>query len=234
MESCQVDADDVIIRYNNFCCKTSQGPGGNAGEVILVNNPVNTMIYGNYIDFRVKGGGSSINVFNNIFGTPVGGSAGWQLNSGCNFCIAQNNIVEINSFSYFQNYVFRNNIVASTQFSLTNSIPENNIFVDNAVDIDNVEIDSLGNGNIDSVDINTVWDLTNPSPDGRYMLIGTPMSNPAIGGGASGEDCGIFGGSSPYRLSGVAKIPAVYQMLIPLVGDTTNMLIVTIKAKSND
>ncbi len=44
------------------------------------------------------------------------------------------------------------------------------------------------------------------SDDGRYQLA---PGSPAIGAGVGGIDCGAFGGSTPYKLSGIAAIPNI-------------------------
>ena len=66
------------------------------------------------------------------------------------------------------------------------------------------------------------------SPDGQYML---RTGSPAIGAGVNGVDCGMFGGDSPYVLSGIPPIPKIYSFDAPLEGG--NQLPVKIKVKSN-
>ena len=230
----QIEQDNAIVRYNRI---TSNVAGENPGTLRLANNPNNVFIYGNYIGEGLSGSASNANVFNNILISGLNGSANlWSTNSACVECLVQNNSLgtqgsSSGSISYC---TFRNNIVAFTDFSLGAATTEHNIFVDDSVSIDGTPIDSLGNGNIDSVDISTIWNSADPSPDGKWQLIGDPITNVAFGAGINGEDCGAFGGNTPYRLSGIVQIPLITKLLIPLSGDTTNMLNVTIKAKSND
>ncbi len=66
------------------------------------------------------------------------------------------------------------------------------------------------------------------STDGKYQL---KAGSPAIGYAYGGGDCGPFGGASPYVLSGMPNIPAIYELLVPGAGGSN--LNITIKAKSH-
>ena len=66
------------------------------------------------------------------------------------------------------------------------------------------------------------------STDGQWKLI---AGSTAIGAGVNGEDCGMFGGSNSYVLSGLPAIPAIYFFTAPAEGG--NQLPVKIKVKSN-
>jgi hypothetical protein len=66
------------------------------------------------------------------------------------------------------------------------------------------------------------------STDGQWQL---KPGSPAIGAGVGGVDCGMFGGDSPYVLSGIPSIPTIYFFNAPLEGG--NQLPVQIKIKSN-
>ena len=231
-----IRANDAVVRYNQICCY----PGsGHFGQIVFYDSPVNLMIYGNYISNGLEGSAVNANVFNNIIikgSGPSGNNELWPVNTSNIDCIVQNNAIGYSgsSASVIGNCTFRNNIVDYATFSMTGALTiENNLFTDDMVNVNGTPIDSLGNGNLDSVIISTIWNYSNPSPDGKYQLIGDSTTNVAYGAGINGEDCGAFGGDSPYRLSGIVRVPTIYNMLIPVVGDTTNMLKVKIKAKSN-
>ncbi len=68
-----------------------------------------------------------------------------------------------------------------------------------------------GNGNQLSVNMENVFvcysNCAAYSADARYQLKG---GSPAIAAGTNGEDCGMFGGTDPYVLSGIPPIPAIY------------------------
>lgn len=70
--------------------------------------------------------------------------------------------------------------------------------------------------------------LTNNSLDGQYRL---GANSDAIGQGAGGTDCGIFGGNDPYILSGLPPIPLIYEINMP--STSTGTLNVNLKVKSN-
>lgn len=156
----------------------------------------------------------------------------WENNSDCSNCLIQNcalgpdpNGCGIYDF-YINNVIFRNNIVSvGNVVQISNSVVEYNIFGDN--------IPGLDTTNMVGVNIGTVWNLGYPSPDYKYQLIGDSGTNPAFGAGINGEDLGITGGPTPYVFSLLPNIPIVYEMHIPLMGDTTNMLQVKIKARSH-
>ncbi len=50
---------------------------------------------------------------------------------------------------------------------------------------------------------------TNASTDGQYQL---GNGSPAEGAGSGGVDIGPFGGSDPYRLSGLPNLPNIYEL----------------------
>lgn len=97
---------------------------------------------------------------------------------------------------------FRNNIVFGTG-TFSNCDIANNVVSSTQV--------PAGNGNILNANMNDVFvcytTCTGYSPDARYQL---KAGSPAIGAGANGEDCGMFGGTNPYVLSGMPPIPAIY------------------------
>ncbi|MDD2331758.1 MAG: hypothetical protein PHI68_03795 [Candidatus Cloacimonetes bacterium] len=68
------------------------------------------------------------------------------------------------------------------------------------------------------------------SPDGKFELLDSP-DNPALSAGIFGQACGIFGGLSPYRLSGIPRIPSIYEFLIPSTG---NVVPIRVRAKTNN
>jgi|GEM_PF-1996156 len=68
------------------------------------------------------------------------------------------------------------------------------------------------------------------SPDGKYELLDDP-ANLALAAGVWGDECGIFGDSNPYILSGIPSIPSIYELIVPAVGNT---LQIRIKARTNN
>jgi len=69
------------------------------------------------------------------------------------------------------------------------------------------------------------------SNDARYKL---SASSPAKGFGVGGVDCGMFGGSNPYVLSGIPSIPAFYYLSAPSINALTNPYTITFSVRSNN
>ncbi len=68
------------------------------------------------------------------------------------------------------------------------------------------------------------------SIDDKYYML-SPTST-AIGAGTGGVDCGAFGGSDPYVLSGLPAIPHIYDIVAPTSGSATSGLAVKVKVKT--
>ncbi|HYG03597.1 MAG TPA: hypothetical protein VD927_14210 [Chryseosolibacter sp.] len=59
-------------------------------------------------------------------------------------------------------------------------------------------------------------------------------TSPGIGAGEGGVNVGAFGGASPYVLSGIPPIPAVYEITAPSAVNAPDGLPVTIKVRANN
>lgn len=139
------------------------------------------------------------------------------------------------------NGIIKNNIIDGT-LSVYNSILSNNIQISGGIyhsDKNNFFYNNIcnatqfpsGNENQQNVTMTDVFvGSTGNSTDGQWKL--KPFS-PAIGAGNDGTDCGMFGGSSPYVLSGLPSIPAIYEIIMPATGDNINGIDVTIKVKTH-
>lgn len=86
------------------------------------------------------------------------------------------------------------------------------------------------NGNQVNVDMSTVFVGTG-STDGQWQLA---AGSPAIGAGFNGVDCGMFGGPTPYVLSGIPSIPSIYIFDAPAIGSTAGGLPVRLSVKSRN
>ncbi|MCK5665308.1 MAG: hypothetical protein KAI17_17595, partial [Thiotrichaceae bacterium] len=88
------------------------------------------------------------------------------------------------------------------------------------------------NGNQTWVDMDDVFvGATDNSTDGQWKL---KSASPAIGTDTESGDCGMFGGTSPYTLSGIPSIPAVYHFYSTSAASNEVGLRIQIKAKTND
>lgn len=94
-----------------------------------------------------------------------------------------------------------------------------------------------GPGNQEYVDMNTVFvnyyggGGGSVGVDHRWLL---NPEGPATGAGENGIDCGMFGGVTPYVLSGLPPVPRIYEADVPVSGSANTGLPVTIKIKSQN
>jgi len=93
----------------------------------------------------------------------------------------------------------------------------------------------LGGTNIPNVDGNSVFlgypNAAGYSNDGRYMLRQGSIARQA---GENGVDIGPFGGSNPYKLSGISFHPNIWSVTMPTTGTSEGGLQVQIKANANN
>jgi hypothetical protein len=144
---------------------------------------------------------------------------------------------------------FNNDIFYSTNFGNGSYLVKNCIFLLNHVsDVNCVYQNSIantdyatipsGNGNQNitgaimatNVFVGYSTQGTN-SLDGRWVL---KAGSPAIGTGAAGTNCGIFGGSTPYKLSGIPRIPSFYKVTSSSTSTSTNPYTITFSVRSNN
>jgi hypothetical protein len=185
----------------------------------------NVIISGNYGINLISSNSTSADLITNVF----------ILNNylaHASFNTQFSGVIANNIFSHQSNtanyFIIKNNICPNTDGSpvfngIFNTISNN--FSAGGVGF------PAGNGNQNSVSMTTVFvGATGNSTDGQWQL---KPGSPAIGAGLSGEDCGIFGGSTPYHLSGLPKIPSVYLLTAP-VNSNGPTLPVTISVKTNN
>jgi len=144
---------------------------------------------------------------------------------------------------------FNNDIFYSPNFGNGSYLIKNSIFLINRVsDINCVYQNSIantdygpipsgnGNQNITGANMSTTVFVGYStqgtySNDARWAL---KVGSPAIGTGAGGTDCGIFGGSSKYKLSGIPRIPSFYKVTSTSTSATTNPYTITFSVRSNN
>lgn len=144
----------------------------------------------------------------------------------------------IYSPSSSENIIITNNVIRRS-INVCNAVIQNNILRDGTfTGIANLYTHNIGdagqfgteNGNftagMDTVFVNT------GSPDGKWRLA---EGSPAIGTGTpEGTDIGMFGGFTPYVLSGMPDLPAVYFFNAPAVINEETGLPINVKIKSHD
>jgi len=144
-----------------------------------------------------------------------------------------NNIFSNNGANYFQNggFIFQSNIFIG---SSTNFQSAGNCFFQNNL-AEGTSLLPAGNGNVNGVAMANVFvgypTQGSLSNDARFQL---KSGSPAIGAGYNGADAGMFGGTNPYRLSGIPPMPAIFKLTAPGTVTTSNPYTITVSARSNN
>lgn len=131
-------------------------------------------------------------------------------------------------------YVANNIFLSSTASTFTSCNVKNNLFVANQTGVTVGPLSVNGN-NLISQTLGSII-LNTGSDDGRFQLA---VSSPAIAGGVdiSGTkpDCGAFGGTDPYKLSGIPNIPTIYSLTVPAsIPVGTSTMNVTLSTRNNN
>jgi hypothetical protein len=177
--------------------------GENVNNIILRNNYIRQLYVLNSSEaIRAQVTGvNNVTISNNYIevNSTVSGRYSLYLSDGFSGTIENNVLygsVTVNNSN------FHNNILITGAFYPTNTNYTHNIG-------NTTQFGSL-NGNQQNVVMSNVFvGSAGNSTDGQWKLAG---GSPAIGAGVDGVDCGMFGGSNPYRLSGLPNIPSIYQL----------------------
>ncbi len=215
-----INTNNIIIKRNTCAEKTAQ--------INIKSDLSNIIITGNYFNNTHTGAGdvlyigedcNNIQISNNYFGN----NNAFSIKASTSASIeAWNNVLGGNV--EIHNSHFHNNILMTGTFAGTNNAADINHNIGDANQF------GTANGNQENVSMNTVF-LFSGSTDGQWQL---KSGSPAIGAGLNGEDCGMFGGTTPYILSGLPAIPTIYFFVAPGSASGTEGLQVQIKAKSNN
>ena len=142
--------------------------------------------------------------------------------------IINNNVFYSTCYFGTGNFLIKNNIFVSASFANALACT----FQNNVSDGNNLP---AGNGNVNSVTTASLFvgypTLGSYSNDGRLAL---KAGSPAIGAGEGGIDCGMFGGSTPYRLSGIPSTPSFYKLTAPSNTTSTNPYTITFSVRANN
>ncbi len=173
--------------------------------------------------------------------SPVGISSGQILN--CTFitpnfnfynqAFVVQNCIMVGGIYYYSsgmaNTIFINNI--------TESANSNNIMFTNPGSAGNVfGVSFTNNAFFVGYPNNTSGSVTLYSNDARYVLSATsPAKNAGIiPGTATATDCGAFGGTNPYKVSGIPSVPSFYKLTSPSSTATSSPYTLTFSVKSNN
>ncbi len=199
----------VVIRKcfidNNAIVSTS----GSLSDFICENN----IFFGFWAGVNLPNLSGSNNIFRNnsfSFPAPTAGSA-------ISNCYVANNIFTNNNGNpvVFTNCNIKNNLFSQNQ-------PLPGTAVGNQINVNMVDVYVGG---------------TTGSWDSRLAL---KAGSPAMGAGLTvgsvvSPNCGAFGGTDPYRLSGIPDVPAIYSLTVPSsIPSGTNSMNVTFSTRSNN
>ena len=148
-----------------------------------------------------------------------------------------------------QNGQFNNDIFSSGDFGNGTFLLKNDIFLFyHSNDLNCVYQNSIGNSDYSAIPAtNGDKNITNAimttnvfvgystqgsfSNDDKWAL---KAGSPAIHAGLGGTDCGIFGGTNPYKLSGIPPVPSFYLLTAPSTVTSTNPYTITFSVRSNN
>jgi hypothetical protein len=194
--------------------------------IYIISDVNNILILQNYIsslNFSTYGKMVTNSVISNnivIDGMDFSSTSG-NLQIVNNVCTGYNNVINVYNASIANNIITLSNGYISVN---TGNAINNNIFAGAGTN---------ANGNQYNVVMANVFvDFSgslNYSDDAKWKL---KTGSPAIGAGVSGIDCGVFGGPTPYVLSGVPNLPHIYEATIPGTAYSNLGLACTIKIKS--
>ncbi len=137
-------------------------------------------------------------------------------------------------------YVTNNILINQSNFTNANvnNVYKNNIFT---LTVPGNGIVGGTNGNVVNVPIANIFaaNLGASSGDARFQILAA-ATNPAFDGGETigaviTPDCGAFGATDRYRLSGIPAIPTVYSLIIPSgVATGASTMTISVSTKSNN
>ena len=159
--------------------------------------------------------------------------AGSALNTGqfINCFITNPSTLNDNAIN-FQNCIFQYSPSATGN---SNSLFQYCLFPDAAPGLsgsnNKFNIPLSDNAGVNNVFIGYPYAAVGESADSKYKL---KAGSPAKGAGMGGIDMGIYGGTNPYKLSGIPSIPAFYKLTAPSNNATTNPYTITFSVRSNN
>jgi hypothetical protein len=187
----------------------------------------NIVISGNYFlflsaSFRVNANVTSLLISNNYMGI------GFIFDPSVTVLAVVTNNVIVPQNNLIQNSTITNNIFLTAATPITdafNSTIQNNVFVSTAqtgADASNI---------FGATTAALFVGLTGNTTDTQWKL---KAGSPAIGAGAGGTDCGMYGGNTPYKISGVfTGQPTISNFTTPGTVPANGTLNVKVSAKVN-
>jgi hypothetical protein len=216
-----VKSANVVLKRNRF-----------TNSRIVAEDVANLIIVQNYMDassayhddaLRIDGATNGVIVANNFIHS-VSSTASYKAiemaETVSNVTVVGN---VLRGYLTIYNTVFRNNIIkGSSPFSAVGCIIQNNLS-------ESTQVPDGVDGNQTNIDMATVF--VGGTSDGQYQL---EQGSPAIGAGVNGEDIGMFGGTTPYVLSGLPPIPTIVEFDAPATASNASGVPVRLRVKARN
>jgi hypothetical protein len=176
------------------------------------------------------GGSISLTSATNLQGISLRNSFLWSFSTSSSNTVLMENCYLYSTSAYSTSTgVYKNNIFPSGTPSITSgtsAIFSNNIFHGSPFNSGGIQGSNLVNIAHSQLFTSSSFDYNIQS---TLTPLGNALSNAA---GENGVDIGIFGGSTPYKVSGIPAVPSIYLLNAP--GASSGSLPVTIGIRSND
>lgn len=196
-----------------------------ANPVVFSDNIQNIIIAQNYFRGNAISVSSSLNSFSDVVfnNNIVNGNLQTGSNENRVFSQVAHNIFRgtANNTISIRTGLFRNNVIASNASVTILGTAQNNLVV-------GTQLGGNSNQTI-SLDQLFVGEDTNSS-DGQFRI---KSDSPLRTAGFDGVEPGIFGGNSPYVLSGIPPVPTIYEFSAASFASQQNGLSIQLRAKTN-
>ncbi len=237
-----VNNEGVVINNAYYIliqrCNCMGSINGSAVQYLIVKN---CYVQGGITLYTASVGGVPKGSLNNLISNNIIPNSYINVDDKSSATISNNTIGggNMNYAGNVHNCLFQNNIVYTPVYDFTDGVIKNNVFSTPSYNMHfygNVNTYSTtgGNNNKFSVDMSTVMNNGGNSygtttADAGYQL---KAGSVAIAAGVAGEDCGAFGGGTPYKLAVQPPIPAIYRLTAP--SSVGGVIKVTLSTRSNN
>ncbi|KAA5534962.1 hypothetical protein F0919_10205 [Taibaiella lutea] len=231
-----------LLRSNNNTINKCQIQNANTSGVIDIdystgitinNNLIEKSNYGYFIDVYNASSGSFPNLssvtaeFNTLLwnnGTNSSSSTAFYCGSSSSTAqaelIVRNNIIA-NKLNSPATSDFATNVGGSyATISMTNNVMYDSSF-------------NTTNGAVNNAAVTNLFQHWGSTAYAYDYICQDKAGSPALGAGVGGSNCGMYGGGSPYSISGLSIIPNISFIQMPTIGTTGYGIDVHIKAKAN-
>ncbi|MCK5520150.1 MAG: hypothetical protein KAI81_03480 [Candidatus Marinimicrobia bacterium] len=219
-----INTDNITIQKNLFYSAYSAyllTIAANVSNIIIKQNYFySTYGYKKCVDIKTN---SSADISNNYMGGEgTTYTSGTVLSTNSSTVTFENNVIDGSLMMNEASVSIQNNIMIKGTISGVIGSMYNNIANEGQFGSDN--------GNL-TADMADVFKNTG-STDGQWKLSDT---SPALGAGVDDVDCGMFGGITPYILSGIpGPLPAIYYLKSTGEGSESTGLQIRLKSKVRD